>query len=107
MSVRGGAVVPIRAAIAAAFISITAPPLAENANRHRSQGAADHTIKDVANPPELGSVERAMRAIHDGRYELIPHSDKTHGHLTRYYAAVWKPYLIDFMEPLVPAAARP
>jgi hypothetical protein len=48
-----------------------------------------------------------MRAIHDGRYELIPHSDKTHGHLTRYYAAVWKPYLIDFMEPLVPAAARP
>jgi homoserine O-acetyltransferase/O-succinyltransferase len=42
----------------------------------------------------LGTVDRAMSAIHDGRYVLIPYSDKTHGHFTHYYAAVWKPYLI-------------
>jgi homoserine O-acetyltransferase/O-succinyltransferase len=48
-----------------------------------------NTVEDEANPPELGTVERAMKAIHDGRYVLIPYSDKTHGHFTYYYAAVW------------------
>ena len=46
-----------------------------------------------------------MKAIRVGRYALIPYSDKTHGHFTHYYAAVWKPYLISFMETLGPAAA--
>jgi hypothetical protein len=46
-----------------------------------------------------------MKAIHDGRYVLIPYSDKTHGHFTHYYAAVWKPYLIGFMRTLHPATA--
>jgi len=64
-----------------------------------------NTVEDVANPPELGTVERAMKAIHDGRYVLIPYSDKTHGHFTHYYAAVWKPYLISFMGALQPATA--
>ena len=64
-----------------------------------------NTVEDVANPPELGTVERAMAKIHDGRYVLIPYSDQTHGHFTHYYAAVWKPYLISFMETLRPAAA--
>ena len=35
-----------------------------------------NTVEDVANPPELGTVERAMKAIHDGRYVLIPYSDQ-------------------------------
>src|SRR5207253_4540321 len=39
---------------------------------------------DLANPPALGTVERAMKKIHDGRYVLIPYSDKTHGHFTHY-----------------------
>ena len=62
-----------------------------------------NTVEDVA--PELGTVERAMNEIRDGRYVLIPYSDKTHGHFTHYYAAVWKPYLISFMQTLDPAAA--
>jgi hypothetical protein len=48
-----------------------------------------NTVEDEANPPELGTVERAMKAIHDGRYVLIAYRDKTHGHFTHYYAAVW------------------
>ena len=64
-----------------------------------------NTVEDVANPPELGTVERAMKEIHEGRYVLIPYSDKTHGHFTHYYAAVWKPYLINFMGTLGPTAA--
>jgi homoserine O-acetyltransferase len=65
-----------------------------------------NTVEDVANPPELGTVERAMQRIPDGRFVLIPYSDKTHGHFTHYYAEVWKPYLIDFIGTLGPTAAR-
>jgi homoserine O-acetyltransferase/O-succinyltransferase len=64
-----------------------------------------NTVEDVANPPELGTVERAMKQIPDGHYVLIPYSDKTHGHFTHYYAAVWKPYLISFLGTLGPTAA--
>jgi homoserine O-acetyltransferase len=64
-----------------------------------------NTAEDVANPPELDTVERAMKEIKDGRYVLIPYSDQTHGHFTHYYAAVWKPYLINFMGTLGPTAA--
>jgi homoserine O-acetyltransferase len=64
-----------------------------------------NTVEDVANPPELGTVERAMNKIRDGRYVLIPYSHETHGHFTHYYAAVWKPYLTTFMETLNSSAA--
>ena len=64
-----------------------------------------NTVEDVANPPELGTVERGMKKIRHGRYVLIPASDKTHGHFTHYYAAVWKPYLIQFIRTLGPAKA--
>jgi homoserine O-acetyltransferase len=56
--------------------------------------------EDEANPPELGTVERAMKRVRHGRYVLIPASDKTHGHFTHFYAEVWKPYLIEFMKTL-------
>ena len=58
--------------------------------------------EDEANPPELGTVERAMKRIKRGRYVLIPSSDETHGHFTHYYAKLWKPYLIEFMASLDP-----
>ena len=61
----------------------------------------------MAFPPELGAVERAMKAIDEGRYALIPYSDQTHGQLTHYYAAVSKAYLISFMDSLGPVAAAP
>jgi homoserine O-acetyltransferase/O-succinyltransferase len=64
-----------------------------------------NTVEDESNPPELGTVERAMKKIHDGRYVLIPYSEQTHGHFTHYYAAVWKPDLISFMGSLDPTAA--
>ena len=56
--------------------------------------------EDEANPPELGTVERAMKRVRHGRYVLIAASDKTHGHFTHFYAEVWKPYLIEFMKTL-------
>jgi homoserine O-acetyltransferase len=59
-----------------------------------------NAAEDEANPPELGTVERAMRRVRDGRYVLIPAGEDTHGHFTHFYAAVWKPYLIEFMNSL-------
>jgi len=56
--------------------------------------------EDEANPPELGTVERAMKRVRHGRYVLIPAGPKTHGHFTHFYAEVWKPYLIKFMKTL-------
>jgi homoserine O-acetyltransferase len=61
-----------------------------------------NAAEDEANPPELGTVERAMKRVRHGRHVLIPASDKTHGHFTHFYAEVWKPYLIEFMKTLAP-----
>jgi len=62
--------------------------------------------EDHANPPELGTVERAMKRVKHGRYVLIPAGPDTHGHFTHFYAAVWKKYLIEFMATLGPPRAE-
>jgi homoserine O-acetyltransferase len=61
--------------------------------------------EDFADPPTLGTVERAMQRVKDGRYVLIPPSGQTHGHFTHLYAAVWKPYLAGFLQSLGPTKA--
>ncbi len=62
--------------------------------------------EDHANPPELGTVERAMKRVKHGRYVLIPAGPDNHGHFSHYYAKLWKPYLIEFMQTLGPAKAE-
>jgi homoserine O-acetyltransferase/O-succinyltransferase len=64
-----------------------------------------NAAEDEANPPELGTVERAMRKVKDGRYVLIPAGPKTHGHFTHYYAELWKPYLVELLATLGPPLA--
>ena len=59
-----------------------------------------NAAEDEANPPELGTVERAMKRVRHGRYVLIPAGPQTHGHFTHFYAEVWKSYLIEFMKTL-------
>jgi len=56
--------------------------------------------EDHANPPELGTVERAMKRVRHGHYVLIPAGPNTHGHFSHFYAELWKPYLIEFMKTL-------
>jgi homoserine O-acetyltransferase len=65
---------------------ITAPVLAIN--------SAD----DLINPPELGLMEALMPRVRNGRYVLIPTSDRTRGHGTHTWAAVWKEHLARFLE---------
>ena len=59
--------------------------------------------EDVANPPTLGTVERGIKRVKNGRYVLIPPSGKNHGHFSHYYAALWKPCLIELLASLPPA----
>jgi homoserine O-acetyltransferase/O-succinyltransferase len=61
--------------------------------------------EDHANPPELGTVERAMTRVKHGRYVLLPAGPDTHGHFSHYYAKLWKPYLIEFLATLGPPQA--
>ena len=62
--------------------------------------------EDHANPPELGTVERAMKRVKHGRYVLIPAGPDTHGHFSHFYAELWKPYLIEFLKEPGPARAE-
>lgn len=64
-----------------------------------------NNVEDFADPPTLGTVERAFKKIAHGTYVLTPYGKATHGHFTHYYAAVWKPYLVKFMSEL-PAVTR-
>src|SRR5215467_13162921 len=58
--------------------------------------------EDFADPPTLGTVERAFKKVAHGTYVQTPYGEGTHGHFTHYYAAVWKPYLVKFMSGLPP-----
>src|ERR1700677_1357063 len=62
-----------------------------------------NNVEDFADPPTLGTVERAFKKIAHGTYVLTPYGKGTHGHFTHYYAAIWKPYLVKFMSGLPPA----
>ena len=63
-----------------------------------------NNAEDFADPPALGTVERAFKKIAHGTYILTPYGKDTHGHFTHYYAATWKPYLVKFMATLPPAS---
>jgi homoserine O-acetyltransferase len=62
-----------------------------------------NNVEDFADPPTLGTVERAFKKIAHGTYVLTPYSKDTHGHFSHYYAAIWKPYLVKLMAGLPPA----
>ena len=53
---------------------------------------------DLINPPELGSVEREIRRVRQGRAVLVPAGPETRGHGTHTLAAVWKHELAELLE---------
>ncbi len=59
-----------------------------------------NNVEDFADPPMLGTVERAFKKIAHGTYVLTPYGKDTHGHFTHYYAATWKQYLVKFISGL-------
>jgi homoserine O-acetyltransferase len=57
-----------------------------------------NSADDFINPPDLGLAEQLAPKIAKGRYVLVPASDKTHGHGTHTWAAVWQDYLKALLE---------
>jgi homoserine O-acetyltransferase/O-succinyltransferase len=61
---------------------------------------AINSADDFINPPELGIMQRLIARVRQGRYVLIPISDKTRGHGTHTAAATWKEYFAPFVASL-------
>jgi homoserine O-acetyltransferase/O-succinyltransferase len=52
---------------------------------------------DLINPPELGILEREIKAVPKGKVILIPAAAETVGHGTHTKAAVWKKHLVELL----------
>ena len=52
---------------------------------------------DQRNPPELGILEREMARVRNGKFILVPASDRTHGHASLADAALWKEYVVELL----------
>jgi len=52
---------------------------------------------DALNPPELGTLERAMLRLRDGRAILVPAGPQSRGHNSASDAKQWKPHLAGFL----------
>ena len=57
-----------------------------------------NSADDFINPPELGIAEREIKKVKNGRFVLIPISEKTHGHGTHTDAAVWQEHLKELLD---------
>ncbi len=52
---------------------------------------------DEINPPELHVFEREMPRVKNGRYIIVPASEKTYGHSSYSHPDLWANYLRDFL----------
>ena len=57
-----------------------------------------NSADDFINPPELGIAQKMVTRMPHAKFILIPISDATRGHGTHTEAAVWKDYLIEFLQ---------
>jgi len=58
---------------------------------------AVNSADDEINPPDLQIMEQKIKEVKNGRYILIPTSDKTRGHGTHSLPALWQQYLEELM----------
>jgi homoserine O-acetyltransferase len=57
-----------------------------------------NSADDFINPPELGIAEREAKRLKNGKFILIPASEKTHGHGTHTWAVIWKDQLAELLK---------
>ncbi len=57
-----------------------------------------NSADDFINPPELGLAQTLSQKIPHATFILLPITDGTRGHGTHTVAAIWKQYLVDFMQ---------
>ena len=52
---------------------------------------------DERNPPQLGIMEREIGRVAQGKYVLVPASERTRGHVSPGDATLWKDYLVELL----------
>jgi homoserine O-acetyltransferase/O-succinyltransferase len=57
-----------------------------------------NSADDFINPPELGIAQKMVTRMRHAKFILIPVSDATRGHGTHTEAAVWKDFLVQFLQ---------
>jgi homoserine O-acetyltransferase/O-succinyltransferase len=57
-----------------------------------------NSADDFVNPPDLGIAEREVKRLKNGKFILIPASERTHGHGTHTYAAIWKDHVAELLQ---------
>ena len=55
---------------------------------------------DELNPPEVGTMERVLARVKNGRMVLVPAGPQTEGHRTQVKAAVWREHVRAFVKAL-------
>jgi homoserine O-acetyltransferase len=63
----------------------------------RARVLAINTADDIVNPPELGIMEREMKRVRNGVYELIPLSADTAGHGSYHSGRLYRQYLTNLL----------
>lgn len=58
---------------------------------------AINSADDFINPPELGIFQREVGKVKSAKVVLLPVTEKTHGHGTHTFAAIWKDYLAELL----------
>jgi len=61
-----------------------------------------NSADDFINPPELGIAEREIQRVKRGRFVLLPASERTRGHGTHTWAALWKHHLMELLRDTAP-----
>lgn len=59
---------------------------------------AVNSADDQVNPPELGLMEKEIKNVKNGKYILLPITDKTSGHGTHSNPKIWGKYLKELLE---------
>jgi homoserine O-acetyltransferase/O-succinyltransferase len=67
---------------------------------------AINSADDQVNPPELGILDREIKKLPQGKYILLPITDKTMGHGTHTLPAIWGDHLRSLLN-LTAQASRP
>ena len=56
-----------------------------------------NSADDFINPPELGIAEREAKRLKNGKFQMIPLSENTHGHGSHTWAVLWKDKLAELL----------
>jgi len=59
---------------------------------------AINSADDQVNPPELGLMEKEITKVKNGKYILLPITDKTSGHGTHSNPTIWGKYLEELLK---------